>query len=105
MCGIYGITDKDPNFIQQYIDTCTHRGPDGSKIKTIQGITLGHNLLSIMADPAMSTQPWDTPAGNTLIYNGEIFNYHELKENTTTNSRIPQAVTQNYSLGDLTNMV
>jgi asparagine synthase (glutamine-hydrolysing) len=28
----------------------------------------------------MSTQPWDTPAGNTLIYNGEIFNYHELKE-------------------------
>jgi asparagine synthase (glutamine-hydrolysing) len=80
MCGIYGITDKDPNFIQQYIDTCTHRGPDGSKIKTIQGITLGHNLLSIMADPAMSTQPWDTPAGNTLIYNGEIFNYHELKE-------------------------
>lgn len=80
MCGIYGITDKDPNFIQQYIDTCTHRGPNGSKIKTIQGITLGHNLLSIMADPAMSTQPWDTPAGNTLIYNGEIFNYHELKE-------------------------
>ena len=80
MCGIYGITDKDPNFIQQYIDTCTHRGPDGSKIKTIQGITLGHNLLSIMANPAMSTQPWDTPAGNTLIYNGEIFNYHELKE-------------------------
>ena len=80
MCGIYGITDKDPNFIQQYIDTCTHRGPDGSKIKTMQGITLGHNLLSIMANPAMSTQPWDTPAGNTLIYNGEIFNYHELKE-------------------------
>lgn len=80
MCGIYGITDKDPNFIQQYIDTCTHRGPDGSKIKTIQGITLGHNLLSIMANPTMSTQPWDTPAGNTLIYNGEIFNYHELKE-------------------------
>ena len=81
MCGIYGITAHDPAFIQQYIKTCSHRGPDGSKIwwDPEHKITLGHNLLSIMADPQLSVQPWKTPNGNTLVYNGEIFNYHELK--------------------------
>ena len=29
MCGIYGITAKDEAFIQNYITTCSHRGPDG----------------------------------------------------------------------------
>ena len=29
MCGIYGITAKDTNFVNQYIDKCSHRGPDG----------------------------------------------------------------------------
>jgi asparagine synthase (glutamine-hydrolysing) len=33
-----------------------------------------------MSDPKLSVQPWKTPAGNWLIYNGEIFNYYELKE-------------------------
>ena len=82
MCGIYGITAKDPEFIQKYIDTCKHRGPDGFKVwwDPDNTITLGHNLLSIMANPKLSIQPWKTPKGNTLVYNGEIFNYYELKE-------------------------
>lgn len=82
MCGIYGITDHDSNFIQQYVNTCKHRGPDGSKVwwNPEYKMTLGHNLLSIMANPSLSTQPWKTPNGNTLVYNGEIFNYYELKE-------------------------
>ena len=82
MCGIYGITDHDSNFIQQYVTTCKHRGPDGSKVwwNPEYKMTLGHNLLSIMAHPQLSTQPWKTPNGNTLVYNGEIFNYYELKE-------------------------
>ena len=82
MCGIYGITDHDSNFIQQYVTTCKHRGPDGSKVwwNPEYKMTLGHNLLSIMANPNLSTQPWKTPKGNTLVYNGEIFNYYELKK-------------------------
>tara|TARA_B100000405_G_scaffold201308_1_gene141216 strand:- start:199 stop:1923 length:1725 start_codon:yes stop_codon:yes gene_type:complete len=82
MCGIYGITDHDSNFIQQYVNTCKHRGPDGSKVwwNPEYKMTLGHNLLSIMANPSLSTQPWKTPNSNTLVYNGEIFNYYELKE-------------------------
>ena len=88
MCGIYGITDNDPEFIKQYIEICKHRGPDGSDIWTSDHVTLGHNLLSIMAEPNKSQQPWKTPKGNRLVYNGEIFNYNELvkKYKNFTNS-------------------
>ena len=64
MCGIYGITDKDYGFIDQYIKTCKHRGPDGQGIWKGDNVTLGHNLLSIMAESNMSTQPWITPNKN-----------------------------------------
>ena len=30
MCGIYGITTGDQKFINDYMDTCSHRGPDGA---------------------------------------------------------------------------
>ena len=82
MCGIYGITAHDPEFIQNFIKKCKHRGPDGHKVwwDPEHTITLGHNLLSIMANPQLSIQPWKTPKGNTLVYNGEIFNYYALKE-------------------------
>ena len=81
MCGIYGITAHDPEFVQNFIRKCEHRGPDGHKIwwDPDHQITLGHNLLSIMAQPQLSIQPWKTPKGNMLVYNGEIFNYYELK--------------------------
>lgn len=82
MCGIYGITAHNPEFIQNYIKVCKHRGPDGERVwwDPRHKMTLGHNLLSIMSDPKLSTQPWKTPKGNWLAYNGEIFNYYELKE-------------------------
>lgn len=82
MCGIYGITDNNPKLIRDYINTCSHRGPDGSKVWSSpdNNLTLGHNLLSIMGHPNDSIQPWKTPAGNYLIYNGEIFNYYELRD-------------------------
>jgi asparagine synthase (glutamine-hydrolysing) len=80
MCGIYGITDHDPEFIHNYIGICKHRGPDGSSIWYNEKVTLGHNLLSIMGEPGNTTQPWTTPKGNKLVYNGEIFNYYKLKE-------------------------
>lgn len=85
MCGIYGITTGDQKFINDYMHTCNHRGPDGAhKIEVVNKksgntVTLGHNLLSIMSEPGKSQQPWLTPKHNYLVYNGEIFNYYELK--------------------------
>ena len=86
MCGIYGITTGDQKFINDYMHTCSHRGPDGAdKIEIVNKksnntVTLGHNLLSIMSEPGQSRQPWRTPKYNYLVYNGEIFNYYQLKE-------------------------
>ena len=78
MCGIYGITKRDREFVEKYIKICEHRGPDGHDIWNDDHVTLGHNLLSITDQPAVSHQPWRTDRGNILIYNGEIFNYFDL---------------------------
>ena len=51
MCGIYGITASDQHFINEYMNICKHRGPDGgSKIEIVNKksgntVTLGHNLF------------------------------------------------------------
>lgn len=78
MCGIYGITENNELFINNLINISTHRGPDGRSIFINDQVTLGHNLLSITENPNKSIQPWVSKNGNVLIYNGEIFNYHEL---------------------------
>lgn len=78
MCGIYGITKKDIPFVENFIKICAYRGPDGSEIWSDDDVTLGHNLLSITSHPNDGKQPWVTEKGNVLIYNGEIFNYHDL---------------------------
>jgi len=78
MCGIYGITKRDVDLIQTYINICSYRGPDGSDVWADEHITLGHNLLAITSEPSQGQQPWITDKGNILIYNGEIFNYQEL---------------------------
>ena len=80
MCGIYGITARKPELIKSYISACSHRGPDGSDVWHDDYVTLGHNLLSITSTPVDGKQPWITDRGNVLVYNGEIFNYNELKE-------------------------
>jgi len=78
MCGIYGITKRDKEFVQKFIESCSHRGPDGFDIWSDEDITLGHNLLAITSNPVEGKQPWITDKGNVLVYNGEIFNYQEL---------------------------
>ena len=78
MCGVYGISYRNRDIVDQMIKDCSHRGPDGQDIYVDEKVTLGHNLLSITENPEQSRQPWKTPKGNILTYNGEIFNYYEL---------------------------
>jgi asparagine synthase (glutamine-hydrolysing) len=57
-----------------------HRGPDAQTGILCDGAALGHTRLSII-DVGGSNQPMvDPPTGVTLIFNGEIFNYLELRE-------------------------
>ena len=78
MCGIHGLLGKDEHAVSRMIDAAQHRGPDGRGIWSDSRITLGHNLLSITDAPEQSIQPWHMD-GKVLIYNGEIYNYKELR--------------------------
>ena len=79
MCGIYGATFNNEKLVAKLINESSHRGPDGSGVWSDTEITLGHNLLSITDEPRVSRQPWMTPKGNVLVFNGELFNYKILR--------------------------
>jgi len=86
MCGIAGIfhlsTPKpvDPLRVERMCDAMAHRGPDGAGVWTAPGVGLGHRRLSII-DLAGSPQPMaSTDGAAMLVFNGEIYNYRELRE-------------------------
>lgn len=59
----------------------SHRGPDDSGLWTSAGVVLGHRRLSILDLTAAGHQPMQSADGRFCItYNGEIYNYLELKE-------------------------
>ncbi|MCB2064054.1 MAG: amidotransferase 1, exosortase A system-associated [Novosphingobium sp.] len=86
MCGIAGLyhltTPKpvDPLRVERMCDAMVHRGPDGGGVWTAPGVGLGHRRLSII-DIAGSPQPMASADGGAmLVFNGEIYNYRELRE-------------------------
>tara|TARA_B110000858_G_scaffold56692_1_gene65974 strand:- start:3501 stop:5303 length:1803 start_codon:yes stop_codon:yes gene_type:complete len=90
MCGISGIynfsnTNLDSKkIINKIIKLQTSRGPDGNGIweSSCKKITFGHNRLSIIDLSKKADQPFISNDKNLIItFNGEIYNYLELKEN------------------------
>lgn len=84
MCGILGWAtaqsrDERARFARA-LDTLRHRGPDDSDIYAADGILLGHRRLSIIDLSSAGRQPMvDSELGNVITYNGEIYNYLELR--------------------------
>lgn len=76
MCGIIGSTNKD---ISIGLDSIAHRGPDSRDIKSVSGFNLGHVRLSIMDTSNESIQPY-TVGDTTIVFNGCIFNYLDIKK-------------------------
>ena len=82
MCGIVGgrgvaVVDC----IGQMVNLMAHRGPDHSAHWSSECIALGHARLSIIDTGSSSNQPfWDETGRYCLVYNGEIYNYHSIKE-------------------------
>jgi asparagine synthase (glutamine-hydrolysing) len=85
MCGIAGLianagTQPFPDLIQQMTDAVAHRGPDGQGIWSQGSVALGHRRLSIIDLSELGKQPMaDEQTGCVVTYNGEIYNYIELR--------------------------
>lgn len=86
MCGIAGIINKksmevNKEDIQIMNTVMAHRGPDAEGIYIDGNIGLGHRRLSIVDLSASGNQPmFSHDKKYVLVFNGEIYNYIELKE-------------------------
>ena len=81
MCGISGFNWKDEQKIADMVAALAHRGPDAQGSFTEEGISLGHNRLSIIDLSAAANQPmFDEKEELVIVFNGEIYNFRELKE-------------------------
>jgi asparagine synthase (glutamine-hydrolysing) len=86
MCGFAGFADDacasgHPEvLLAAMAQAIAHRGPDGRGIYAAPGIGLAHVRLSIVG-VADGQQPMASPDGRfTIVFNGEIFNYVELRD-------------------------
>jgi asparagine synthase (glutamine-hydrolysing) len=85
MCGIAGILKLDggtpeTSTIRAMCDAMVHRGPDAGGYCTEQGIALGHRRLSIIDLSDAANQPFTDASGRyTLVFNGELYNYREVR--------------------------
>jgi asparagine synthase (glutamine-hydrolysing) len=84
MCGIVGIVSKNKEQLSRIAaatQELSKRGPDNQQIFNCENISLGHARLSIIDTTEVANQPFtDNSERYTLIFNGEIYNYKELKE-------------------------
>ncbi|MDO8594556.1 MAG: asparagine synthase (glutamine-hydrolyzing) [bacterium] len=81
MCSINGFNFIAPELILKMNQETSHRGPDDTGTWQEKGITLGHNRLSIIDLSPRGAQPMTDCSGRlTITFNGEIYNYRELRE-------------------------
>ena len=82
MCGIVGLVKKGVNeeMVKKMSDRIAHRGPDGEGVYIYNNVGFGHRRLSIV-DLSLGNQPMYNENGKVVtVFNGEIYNYQELKE-------------------------
>src|SRR3982750_1458182 len=88
MCGINGIYNysgvslKDEQSLIDGMNRCiAHRGPDdsGTWNDPAHKLFLGHLRLSIIDLSEHGHQPMISEPGNVIVFNGEIYNYNEIR--------------------------
>jgi asparagine synthase (glutamine-hydrolysing) len=87
MCGIAGIISANPQLVsarqlKKMTDAIAHRGPegDGFWFNAANTAGLGHRKLSIIDLTTAASQPMHYRQRYTIVYNGEIYNYIELRQ-------------------------
>lgn len=113
MCGIVaiyrnkGIGDSQKSLIQKMSQAIVHRGPDDCGYYYSEKLAMAHRRLSIIDTSELGKQPMPYKDRYELIFNGEIYNYLELKEdlkkkgysfNTNTDSEVIMAAYDCYGI-------
>ncbi|WP_019413621.1 asparagine synthase (glutamine-hydrolyzing) [Paenisporosarcina sp. TG20] len=83
MCGFTGFignTDNEFDVLKEMMDAIVHRGPDSSGEFVEDGVALGFRRLSIIDLEAGSQPIYNEDESIVLIFNGEIYNFIELRE-------------------------
>lgn len=83
MCGIAGVVGDTALHAElpTMLSRIAHRGPDGDGIWRTQGVSFAHARLSIIDTSDAGAQPMRDPeTGNVIVYNGEIYNNVELRD-------------------------
>jgi len=90
VCGIAGVfhLNGDPVFrdqIQKMTNTLAHRGPDGEDCFVDGNLGLGHRRLAILDVSPAGKQPMSSKNTEwTIVFNGCIYNYRELKKDLSS---------------------
>ncbi len=84
MCGIAGILNRKeavhPDQIKRMTDSMCHRGPDSEGFFVDQELAFGHRRLSIIDLSDAANQPFEDVSGRyVIVFNGEIYNYAEIR--------------------------
>ena len=85
MCGIAGYLNRggepaDGRVVAAMRDALAHRGPDGAGLHLDGPLGFGHRRLAIIDLREVASQPMHSPDGRwTIIYNGELYNFRELR--------------------------
>ena len=82
MCGIAGYYSQQDRTgdLRKMLALISHRGPDGEGLLSFKNGAFGHRRLAII-DVESGAQPMkDTATGVVLTFNGEIYNYVELRK-------------------------
>lgn len=81
MCGIVGVVgDVEHQIVCDMVEKLNHRGPDFASTQQFDNVHFGHARLSIIDSSSSSNQPlWDVEKKACIVFNGEIYNYKELR--------------------------
>ncbi|MDE5569311.1 MAG: asparagine synthase (glutamine-hydrolyzing), partial [Ruminococcus sp.] len=92
MCGIVGFTnfiDDSNKVIGEMMNRISHRGPDAEGRYVDENIALGHRRLSIIDVSSSGDQPIFNEDGSmVIVFNGEIYNYREIREKLVESGHI-----------------
>ena len=87
MCGIAGVFQQPASqVVKKMVSSISHRGPDGHGVVELSNGTFGHTRLAIL-DVEGGHQPMDFKE-TSIIFNGEIYNYRELKRSYLPDLRV-----------------